>query len=121
MEGDWEEWLYFFMMGVRVTADQAAAAAQQIIQLFDRDRKLIQTLGGTAGSSLRVHHLLQKKPMLTIAEATSALGLTKPTIAACLESLVKLNIVILRNERTRSRVYVYDSYLKILSEGTELT
>jgi len=121
MNGDWEAWLRFFMRGVRVTADQAATAAQQIIQLFDRDRKLIQTLGGTSGSSLRVHHLLQRKPLLTIAEATSELGLSKPTIASCLEALAGLNIVTLRSGKTRSRVFVYDSYLKILSEGTELT
>ncbi|MCW3051158.1 MAG: hypothetical protein JWN14_328 [Chthonomonadales bacterium] len=119
-DGDWEEWLRFFMKGVQVTADQAATAAQQIVQLFDRDREIIQNLGRISSSALRVHHLLQKKPLLTIAEATSELGLSKPTIASCLAALVKLDIVAQQGGQTRRRVYVYDQYLKILSEGTEL-
>src|SRR5207244_1769368 len=61
MKGDWESWLRFFLQGVAATADQGATAAQQIVHLFDVDRRRIEALGRTAGSTLRVHNLLQKK------------------------------------------------------------
>ena len=44
-EGDWEEWLAFFLTGVQTTADQAAGAAQQILKLFEADQRQIGELG----------------------------------------------------------------------------
>lgn len=116
--GDWEAWLAFFLRGVQTTADQAASAAGRILQLFDADRRRIEVLERPA-SVLRVHHLSQRKPLLTIAEATRELNLTKPTVAACFERLTNLGIVQQRGHQSRSRLFVYSAYLEILSEGTE--
>lgn len=61
LKGDWETWLNFFLEGVRVTSEQASSTARQILSLFDKDRKQIETIGRAAGSALRVHRLMQKK------------------------------------------------------------
>jgi Fic family protein len=119
MRGDWEAWLRFFLCGVQVTADQAAAAAQRILQLFQQDRQKIEALGRPANSALRVHHLMQHHPMMMIAEATRQLGMTKPTVANSLQHLTDLGIVRLAKPQERNRLFVYDAYLTILSEGTE--
>jgi DNA-binding transcriptional regulator GbsR (MarR family) len=62
---------------------------------------------------------VQRKPLLTIAEATQTLGLTRPAVAAGLQHLQDLGIVRLVAPRARNRVFVYDAYLDILGEGTE--
>ena len=41
-DGDWEEWLDFFLEGVRATADLAVATAQRLVALFGEDRDRIR-------------------------------------------------------------------------------
>ena len=57
-EGDWEEWLRFFLTGVWQTAEQAVQRSGTLLQLFEQDRGRIKTLGRPAGSALHLHQLL---------------------------------------------------------------
>ncbi|MGI9175933.1 MAG: Fic family protein [Rhodothermales bacterium] len=118
-EGAWEEWLRFFLTGVLETSRQATQASQAILKLFKEDRERIETLGRPAGSALRVHELLQARPLLTIAQGVDQLNLTKPTVASALKNLETLGIVREMTGKQRGRVYLYDAYLGILDEGTE--
>ncbi|MCC6728447.1 MAG: Fic family protein [Chthonomonadales bacterium] len=119
LQGDWEGWLAFFLEGVRQTADQAAEAARRILRLFEEDRRKLERLGRGAGSALRVHHLMQRKPLLAIPTAVRDLALTRPTVAAALEAMRQATIVRETSGKPRNRLFVYDAYLRILEEGTE--
>lgn len=119
MRGDWESWLSFFLEGVESTSNQATEAAQKIVALFAKDRQKIEQLGRVASSVLRLHELLQQRPLITVAVANRALDLSPPTIRVSAQHLVALGILSEVPGRGRSRLYVYDSYLGILSEGTE--
>jgi Fic family protein len=119
MEGDWEEWLVFFLEGVRETSDQAANTAHEILALFDDDNRRIVAELKSSGSAMRLHALLQKRPLLHAKTITRELGMTLPTANAALENLRRLGIVTERTGRRRNRLYAYDRYLAILSEGTE--
>jgi Fic family protein len=118
-EGDWERWLRFFMTGVLETAEQATKAAHAILRLFERDRAKIETLGRPAGSTLRVHQLLQKRPITSAPAAAKKLRVTEPTARAALAHLQKLKIVREMTGKRRNRLFVYDKYVSILDEGTE--
>ena len=118
-ERDWEGWLRFFLIGVTETATQAAAAAQKLWALFDEDRRRIQEQGKIAGTALRVHDLLQQRPILSIAAACKALELTHPAVNKSLRKLEEMNVVREITGRQRNRLYVYESYMNILNEGLE--
>jgi Fic family protein len=118
-EGEWEGWLKFFLNGVMETADQATLSARLILRLFESDRAKIETLKKAAGSALRVHQLLQAKPLLLIPHAARALGLTVPTVTQSLDHSQKLGIAREITGRKRGRIFVYTAYLAILSQGTE--
>ncbi|WP_299437236.1 Fic family protein, partial [uncultured Rhodospira sp.] len=79
--GDWESWLAFFLDGVRQTADQAASTARTILRLFERDAARLTDLGRAATSAIRVHQLLQTKPLVRIPEAAQNLNLSQPTVS----------------------------------------
>jgi Fic family protein len=115
-EGDWEKWLHFFMAGVKETSTQAVKTTQKITHLFENDRNKISTLK-RAGSALRVYHALQQQPILSIAKACGQTGLTVPTVTVAFEQLIKLDIVREMTGRKRGRLYRYDQYVSILSEG----
>ncbi len=119
-DGDWEEWLTFFLEGVETTADQATATARRILGLFEADRERVNTLGRAAGSALRVHHYMQKVPVLRIPLAAAALDLSTPTVGAAIRNLQETGIVREVTGRGRDRVYAYGEYIAILNEGTEL-
>jgi Fic family protein len=119
LDGDWEEWLSFFLRGVADTAEQAATTARRILALFERDRLCVEASGRAAGNALRVHYLMRGKPMLSIARAAEALGLTHPTVASTFQRLEMLGLVREVTGRRRDRLFVYQEYLDILNEGTE--
>jgi len=117
--GDWETWLEFFLDGITETSLQAAEAAREILSLFEADRQRIESLGRPAASALRVHQLLQQKPIVGIPDAAQKLGISAPTIAKSIEHLEKLGIVREITGKQRGRMFVYSDYLSILSHGTE--
>ena len=117
--GDWESWIIFFLEGVVETATQATDTARQLLELFEKDRLAISALGRPAASTLRVHELLQKRPLLSVPATTKELGLSKPTVAKAMEHLEKLGIVREITAKQRRRIYAYVRYLDILNQGTE--
>ncbi len=118
-EGDWESWLRFFLTGVTETATEATDAAQKLWTLFDEDRSRIQAQGKIAGTALRVHDLLQQRPIVSITAACKALELTHPAVNKSLRKLEELGIVREITGRQRNRLYLYEAYMVILSQGLE--
>lgn len=118
-KGGWQEWLEFFLTGVKETSEQAAETAKQILALFDKDRVAIEQLGRATESALRVHQYLQTKPILSIPVAVKTLKLSAPTVRKSVSHLIELNIVHEISGKKRGRLFVYKAYLDILSQGTE--
>lgn len=118
-QGDWESWLEFFLDGITETSLQAADAAREILRLFEVDRHRIEELGRPAASALRVHQLLQQKPMIGINEASEKLKISPPTVNKSIQHLEELGIIRETTGRQRGRRFVYQEYLSILSRGTE--
>jgi Fic family protein len=118
-KGDWEAWIEFFADGVRETAESAVQTARRLVDLFQRDRQKIQSLGRRAGSALQIHDVLQRRPLSTIAGLRTATRLSVPTVTTALEALARLRIVSEVTGRRRNRVYSYAQYMRILSEGTK--
>lgn len=119
LHGDWEAWLRFFLQGIYETAQQAVEAARQLLQLFDTDRGRIRGLGRIAGSCLQVHDLLTRSPIVSIAEATEQLGINRTTISNCFHELQAMKLTREITGKRRNRLFVYDQYVTLLSEGTE--
>jgi Fic family protein len=118
-EGAWEEWLEFFLEGTESTARQAADTAVELVRLFAEDRQRIQALGRSTSSALRVHEYMQRKPLINIGAAAETLNLSIPTVAGALKNLTELSIARETTGRQRGRVFAYDRYLQIVTEGTE--
>jgi Fic family protein len=118
--GDWEAWLDFFLEGVRTTADAAVATARRLVTLLQADRERIQERGGRAtGSALRVHDALRQRPLGMLKAVCKRTGLSFPAASAGMGVLADLKIARELTGRKRDRIFAYDRYLSILSEGTE--
>ena len=117
--GDWEAWLAFFADAVTTTAGQAVETAQSLAEQAASDRELIGGIGRTAGSILRVHRVLQERPIASAAHIVAQTGIAPATVNACLRSLEQAGMVIEVTGKKRGRLYAYQSYMRILNAGTE--
>jgi Fic family protein len=90
-----------------------------LVRRAQKDARAIQEIKRLAGSALRVHRALQQRPVSTAAMLSKASGVSLPSVNASLVALVDAGIVREITGRKRNRVFRYDKYLKILTEGTE--
>ena len=120
LTGDWEVWLDFFAEAVIVTATQAVATAQQLLDLSKRDRDKISGLGRAAASTLQVHRALMEHPIATSGSLVARTGITPATVNKALGHLEQLSIVKELTAQKRNRLFSYEGYIEIMSRGTEL-
>lgn len=119
--GDWENWIVFFLKGIAVVADEATDAAKQIIslqrkysaQLYEKDR--------TNGSFQPFLNLLFENPIVSRKDLMNALKISSPTAGTLLDTFCEVGILKdLTPEKQRYKSYAFDEYLGILQKGTEL-
>lgn len=117
--GDWEGWLGFFLDGVADTAQQAVDTAQRLLALLARDRARIAALGRRAGNVGLVFDQFARRVVVTVPQLQPKLTLSAPTIRAAIRTLEELEIVNELTGQRRHRVFAYQQYLDILSEGAQ--
>jgi Fic family protein len=127
-QGNWEEWLVFFLEGVTTIADQATEKIRALMVLFERDRKVVeQSRKGSiyqsvaVQSNLTVYDYLKKRIAIRIPETAEACGTTKPTVKRAIEDLQQLGIVAEITGKPRNKVYIYSEYLEILNQDDEIS
>jgi len=117
--GTWEPWVAFFLRGVTETARQGIQTAQSLLRLFANDRGRVEQLGRPAATALRLHQLFQRRGLTTIPTASRRLGLSQPTVTSAIAHLLKLGIVRETTGRQRGKVFIYGTFMDLLSEGTD--
>ncbi len=117
--GNWEAWLNFFLEGVVSTAEAAVGTAHRLLQVFDEDESAIRPQGRSRASAMQVHSALKAFPLITVPQIRERTGLSAPGVMAGLQVLEQLDIVRETTGRSRNRIYGYQRYIDILSEGTE--
>ncbi len=118
--GDWEAWLRFFLTGVRDTAENAYTTSQRIFNLFEEHGASIEQIGTRRGSVARAHEALKKMPIASIAELSKLADITYPTVSSAIETMVEMGIAQEVTGGRTNRLFVYDRYIAILNEGTEI-
>ncbi len=117
--GDWEAWLDFFLTGVRDTGTAAVDTTHRLLALFEADADTIRGLGRAAGNILRVFAVLQRRPVATIDYLATESGVSYATAVRAVKALTETGLLRELTGRRRGRVFAYDRYLAILSEGAQ--
>lgn len=118
-DGDWEGWLRYFLEGVALTARDAIDTLHRVREIFARDELSIRAFGRLSPASLKVHEHLKRHAISTIAVAAKATTVNRTTVTTVFERLIGAGIVRELTGQRRNRVFAYDAYLTVLSEGTE--
>lgn len=119
VEGDWEAWAIFFIEAMRETAEQAVGTANRLSAIIREDRARLPALKRLAGSALRVLEVMAQKPVVSAGVICKATGIVPSSVSNVFAALVETGMVQELTGQKRNRLFCYDRYLKILSEGTE--
>ncbi len=118
-DGDWENWINFFLEGVIETANDAKKTLLEIQALFNNDKSKIVTLGRVSASVLSVYACFQRKPVLSVSEIMKQTDLTKPTIIKSINRLMDIGILVNKSEKKWGQLYTYEGYVNLLSTDSD--
>ena len=110
--GDWEDWLVYFLRGVRLEADDALARIEHLDTLFDSWRN---DLGDALSPRLDdVLGLFVQNPFWTVGEIGKTLGIAYTTARRAVDRLEEASIVSSFGQSKRNRVYRARAVLALL-------
>jgi len=118
-EGNWEEWIHFFLTGIVETANEATETAQAIIKLFSGDLLKIESSPKSTAAVLTIHNYFKKHPISNTTKIKAACNVSLPTVLRSLATLDSLGVIEEITGKERHKVFAYKAYLTILNTGTE--
>ena len=99
----------FFLRGVAETAQEAAATAERIFELRERDRALVMEQTGANG--LKLLSALFGLPVINVTSVAELLEVTFPTANRLVARFQELGVLVEVTGQRRSRVFRYEPYL----------
>lgn len=119
LKGDWESWLEFFFHAVKETSLQAVSTIKKILNLFEKDKKILMQLGRSAQTTLACFEYFHRHPIASINQLAEQLESTIPTITKALERMLAAGIIKEITGRERNRLFAYEQYIQLISEGAD--
>jgi Fic family protein len=113
-DGDWENWVAFFLEAVEMAADEAQHSILAIAALISADRKRVLDMVGSTLQALRLFEQLPTMPKLSIERAQAALEVSYPTARAAVMALVGVGVLKETSGRARSQTFAYQAYMDLL-------
>jgi len=112
-KNDLNQWLKFFLEGVRITALNSIETFKEIIELRALSEAKIISLGKKQMLAKKLLEYLYSQPITDMQSTAKALEISIPTAARLLNDMVKLEIL---NEITgfkRNRIFTFEKYLNL--------
>ena len=119
LKGAWENWIKFFLKGIREISDEAGATARKIITLKEY---LITKLYENSISSIyavKLIDLLFKTPIIDVGNITKKLKVSKDTGSQLVNKFEKIGILKELTGKQRYKKYLFTDYVNIIAKGTK--
>ncbi|HHX30508.1 MAG TPA: Fic family protein [Clostridiaceae bacterium] len=117
--GDYEQWVKFFLQALAISAEDALNAIHELSLLHEKNKKLIGDMGRGRQTAMRVFTYLESHPVIVIGDTAKALDLAFNTVSSAVGRLEEAGILQPMTSGRRRRKFVYRDYLDILQKGTE--
>ena len=117
-EGDYEQWVRFFLTAIRVSADDAIQAIDKLAALREKNVAMIRSLGRSANTALKLLSYIEMSPIIDIRKTAADLGVSFNTISDAVKRLCELGLLRQTSAAQRNRTFAYEAYLEILRSGT---
>jgi Fic family protein len=113
-EGKWEEWLNFFLEGIRAVSDEATETARKIVSLREAHRKLVtEQFGRAAASALTLLEDLFMHPVVSVNNVAALLSMTHAGANSIVHRMVEAGVLTEITGRARNRAFRYGAYVDL--------
>lgn len=111
-DGDWNEWIRFFLATVAKQCDKYINIIDEINRLYEKDLKKIRELANTS-TIISVFNELYKYPIATANEISKNSRVPLTSVSRYLNIFVE-NKILVSDNKPRNRKYIYVEMLNIL-------
>lgn len=119
--GDWENWIKFFLRGIAEVSDEATESARAILKIKEDATNALYKKDGTNSNYQRLLNYLFEQPFIKRSDVEQYLDVSNPTAGSILEVFCQMNILVdCTPDKARNKMYAFGKYLDILNSGTEL-
>ncbi|MCP9883048.1 Fic family protein [Cyanobium sp. Alchichica 3B3-8F6] len=116
-DGNWENWLAFFLRGVAEVSQEASGTARRILALREQHRALITDhLGRAAANGHRVLESLFDRPIVSVNAIEALIHTTYPAANGLVARLEALDILREITGQKRNRRFCYEPYVELFGE-----
>lgn len=117
-EGDWEQWLLFFLQGIYEVSQQATETARRILQLREQHRQRItDSFGRTAGNGHRVLEYLYEHPIISVSEIKRFTDTSYPAANSLVRQFERNGMLEEVTGQKRNRRYLYAEYTALFNDN----
>jgi len=117
--GNYEQWVKFFLKAILESAADANKTIEDIIRLNKKNESLIIQNGKPIKNVMKIFLYLQTQPIVDINNVSQNLDITFNTAASAIKKLVDFGILEQTDGMQRNRIFAYQEYLNILRRDTE--
>ncbi|MDO5473824.1 MAG: Fic family protein [Phascolarctobacterium sp.] len=122
--GDYEQWIKFFLQAFVESAEDAIATIDKLKALHEKSFAVLLTSipKRQLENAGKLFTYLEANPIIDITKTAQQLDLAYNTTSRLVSAFVKLGLLKQSNtkNKNKNRVYAYEEYLQILRKGTEL-
>lgn len=118
--GDYEQWLIFFLKGIIDTANSALDTTKRILELQTSHRDLLWQKRLSSPLAIGILEKLFHTPYISVKDMAQAFGISYQTSSTLILQLEDIGILREITGRKRDKRYLYADYIDILSEGTKV-
>lgn len=120
--GDWENWIKFFLRGIAEVSDEATESARAILKIKEDATNALYQKDGTNSNYQRLLNYLFEQPFIKRSDVEQYLNVSNPTAGSILDVFCRMNILVdCTPDKARNKMYAFGKYLDILNSGTELS
>lgn len=120
--GDWENWIKFFLRGIAEVSDEATESARAILKIKEDATNALYQKDGTNSNYQRLLNYLFEQPFIKRSDVEQYLNVSNPTAGSILDVFCQMNILVdCTPDKARNKMYAFGKYLDILNSGTELS
>lgn len=116
-DGNWEDWLLFFLKAVAQVSKHAAITVRRILETREENRRMINdNLGRLAANGHRLLDRLYEFPFVSVNEVRELTGSTFASANALVMRMVECGLLRDFTLRHRNRRYLFYNYVELFKE-----
>ena len=116
--GNYEQWIIFFLKGIIETAESAIMNTKKILELKEKDQKLLFTKKVSSPSATMLLEQLFYTPLVSINNVQDKFEISHQAASNLINEFERIGILKETTGKKRDKRFLYKKYLNILAQGT---